>query len=173
MYLRLYFEFFKSPVFLGKFCIGPVFFMLAWFLMVSISLFKFTFADSIVYSSMKVLKIWCDFCFTIWHWLERGSIRFIHTITVYCLYFPFRAYLFIVHIDNWFNISLAVITYIDSVRVWNIFLVRSFSCIWTACGNLAWIWSKSLYSLTMWRNANTFQADDVRTLPCYLNTIVF
>ena len=134
--MRLCFELFKSPVFLGKFCIGPMFFMLEWFLMVSISLFKCTFAGSVVYFSMIVLMWFLLYNLAL---VGKGAIKFIYTITVYWSYFPFRDYLFIVHVDNWFNIWFAAITYIDSVRVWSFFLVRIFSCIWTEYGDLDWI----------------------------------
>ena len=88
---RLCFEVFKSPVFLQMFCICPMFFMLEWFLMVSILLFKSSFAGSVVYFSMIVSKIWCNFCFVynVCNLVLVGKrpIRFIHAITVYCLCF--------------------------------------------------------------------------------------
>ena len=46
-----------------------------------------------------------------------GTIRFIYRITVYCLCFLFRDYFFLMHIDNWFNICHAAITYFHIIFV--------------------------------------------------------
>ena len=85
LHLRLCIEFLKSPVFLRKLCICPMIFMIEWFLMVSISLLKCTFAGSVVYFSMIVSKIWCNFCFVYYvrnlELIGKGAVRL---ITVYC-----------------------------------------------------------------------------------------
>ena len=134
LYLRLCFEFFKSPVLLRKFYICPMFFMIEWFLMVSILLFKCTLAGSIVWFSMINSNIWCNFCFVyyarILALVGKGAIRFIYTITVYCLCSVFRFYFFIVHTDNWFDICHAATTYYHNIFgeyfifmvVWKMFL---------------------------------------------------
>ena len=113
--MGLCFGFFNSLVFLRKFCIYPLFFVIEWFFMVSISLFKLTFIVSVVYFSIIVSKIWCNFCFVYCGrnlaLVGKETIRFIYTITIYCLRFPFRDYFFSLHIDNWFNICHAAITY--------------------------------------------------------------
>ena len=107
------FEFFKSPVFLWKFYIYPMFFMMEWFLMVSILVFKCTFANSVVYFSIIVSKIWCNFCFAYYvcnlALVGKGATIFIYTITGYWLYFLFCYYFFMLHIGNWFNICDAAI----------------------------------------------------------------
>ena len=115
LYLGICFEFFKSPVFLWKLCICPMFFMIEWFLMVSITLFKCTFAGSAVYFLLILLKVWCNFYFTYYvrnlELVGKGTIRFIYTITFHCFCFLFRGNFFVMHIDNWFNICHAAITY--------------------------------------------------------------
>ena len=129
MYLRFCFEFFKSPVFLRKFCICPMFFMIEWFLMVSITLFKCTFTASVVYFLMIVLKVSCSFCFVYYvrnlALVGKWAIRFIYTITFYCFCFLFRDYFFAMHIDNWFNIYHAAMTcfYIIFIEYFMIFMV--------------------------------------------------
>ena len=117
MYLRLYFEFCKSSVFFRKFCICPMLFMIEWFLMVSITLFKCTFANSVVNFFMIVLKFWCNFYFLYYvrnlALVGKGTITFIYTITFYCL----CDYVFVMHIDNWFKICHAAINYFDIIFV--------------------------------------------------------
>ena len=135
LYLGICFEFFKSPVFLWKLCICPMFFMIKWFLMVSITLFKCTFAGSVVYFLMIVSKVWCNVCSAYYvrnlALVGKGTIRFIYTITFYCICFLFRDYFFVMHIDNSFNICYAAITYFHVIFVeyfmifmvvWKIFL---------------------------------------------------
>ena len=100
----LCFGFFNSLVFLRKFCIYPLFFVIEWFFMVSILLFKLTFIVSVVYFSIIVSKIWCNFCFVYsgrnLALVGKETISFIYTITIYCLRFPFRDYFFSLHIDK-------------------------------------------------------------------------
>ena len=121
MYLRFCFEFFKFPVFLRKFCIWNMFFMIEWFLMVSITLFKCTFAGSAVYFLLILLKVWCNFYFTYYvrnlELVGKGTIRFIYTITFHCFCFLFRGNFFVMHVDNWFNICHAAITYFHIIFV--------------------------------------------------------
>ena len=102
------FEFFTSLVFLRNFHICPMFFMFEWFLMVSISVFKCSFAGSVAYFSMIVSKISCNFYFVYYvrnlALVRKGTIKLIYIIMVSYLCFLFRDYFFIMHIDNWFNI---------------------------------------------------------------------
>ena len=151
MYLRLCFEFFKSPVFLRKFCICPMFFMIEWFLMVSITLLNCTFTGSVVYFFMIVSKVWCNICFVCYvrnlTLFGKEAIRFTDTITFYCLCFLFRDYFFVINIDNWFNICHAAITYFHVifveyfmifVVVWKIFFELKERNIYRCC------WRRSL-----------------------------
>ena len=110
MFLRLSFELFTSPVFLGSFSIYSMFSMSEWFFMVSISLFKCTFAVSVVFFSVIVSKIWCKFCF-VYHvgnlaLIGKGTIKFNYTIPIYFLCFLYRDYFFIMYIDDWSGVWL-------------------------------------------------------------------
>ena len=102
--------------------------------MVSMSLFKCTFAGSAVYFSMIVSKIWCNFCFVYYvpnlALVGKGTIRFIYTITVYCLYFIFCDYFFIMHSGNWFNICHAAITYFHIAFVEYFIIFMFWNCFW-------------------------------------------
>ena len=99
MVLEIAFEYVKSPVFLEKFCICPIFFLIEWFFMISISLFKYVFACSVVYFSSIVSKIWCNSCFAYYvgnlSLIVVGTIRLFYTITIYCLCFLFRNYVYV------------------------------------------------------------------------------
>ena len=90
MYLGFCFEFCKSSAFLWKLCICPMFFMIERFLVVSIKLFKCTFAGSVVYFFMVISKVCYDFCFIYYvrnlALVVKGAIRFIYTITFCCIY---------------------------------------------------------------------------------------
>ena len=127
--MRFCFEFLKSPQFLRKFCICSMFFMIEWFLMVSITLFKCTFTGSLVYFFLIVSKVWFNFCFVYYvsnlTLVGKGAIRFIYAITFYCFCFLFPDYFFATHIDNWFNICHASMTYflIFFVEYFLIFMV--------------------------------------------------
>ena len=96
------------------FYIWPMFFMIEWFLIVSISLFKCIFADSVVNFFMIVSKISCNFFFvcSVCHLalVEKEAVKFIYTSTIYWLCFLFRDYVFIMQIDNWFYVCHAAIT---------------------------------------------------------------
>ena len=149
MYLRFCFEFFKSPVFLQKFCICPMFFMIEWFLMVSITLFKCTFAGSAVYFLLILLKVWCNFYFTYYvrnlELVGKGTIRLVYTITFHCFCFLFRGNFFVMHIDNWFNICHAAITY------FHIIFVEYFMYLWLF-GKYFWIKKGNIYQC-YWRHS--------------------
>ena len=112
---------FKSPVFLRKFCMCLMFFMIEWFLMVSISLFNCTFAGSVVYFSMIVSEILYNFWFVYYvrnfALVGKEAIRFIYTIKVYYFCFLFRDHICIMHIENWFNICRAAITFFHIIFV--------------------------------------------------------
>ena len=131
MYLGFCFEFFKSPVSLRKLCICSVFFMIERFLMASITLFKGALAGSAVYFFMIISKVWCNFCFIYyvfnWALVGKGVIRFIYIITFYCFCFLFRDYFFVLHVDHWFNICHAAITYFHIIFV-EYFMI--FTVVW-------------------------------------------
>ena len=97
-----------------------------WCSVVSISLCKFTFADSVVYFSMIISKIWSNYyfvyCVRKLALVRKGAIRFIYTVTVYCLYFLFCDYFFIIYIDNGFNICYAATTYFHIIFVKYLFI---------------------------------------------------
>ena len=119
--MRLYFEFFKSPVFLQKFCIFPIFCMIEWFLMVSILWFKLISLVPLLYFSMIVSKIWCNL-FSVYYignlaLVGKGTVRFIYTITIHFSCFLFHDYFFIMYVDNWFDVCHAAITYFHIIFV--------------------------------------------------------
>ena len=130
MYLGFSFELFRSLVFFWKFCICPVFFMIEWFLIVSITLFKCTFAGYVVYFFI-IISVSRNFCFIYYvphlPLVQKGAIKFIYTITFYCFCFLFRDYFFVMHIDNCLHIFLAATTYFRIVFV-EYFLI--FTVVW-------------------------------------------
>ena len=105
-----------------------MFFMIEWFFMVSISLFKCTFASSVVYFPMIVWKIWCNFCFVYYvrnlALVGNEAIRFIYTTSVYCLcLFFFRLLLL-----------FAMQLYIFTLFFLNILYLWLFGkCFWVNC----------------------------------------
>ena len=128
--MRLCFGFLKSPVIIRKFCICPMFFVIEWFLMVSISLFKCTFAVTVVYFSVIVSKIWCNIMINIrfdvyyvcnFAFVGKEAIRFIYTITIYCLcFFPAITSL----------LCILITDLIFAMQLWLIFTLFLLNILW-------------------------------------------
>ena len=173
--MRLCFEFLKSPVILWKFCICPMFFMIEWFLMVSISLFKSTFAVTVEYFSVIVSKIWCNIMiktrFDVYYvcnfaLVGKEAIRFIYTITIYCLCFfsAITSLLCILIIDLIFAMQLWLIFTLFLLNIlWYLWLF--WKCFWIKRRRylpmcLAEIFTKcfagSIFSVGLWVHCNVF-----------------
>ena len=84
------------------------------------TLFKCTFAGSVVYFFMIISKVLCNFCFIYYvrnlALVGKGTIRFIYTITFYCFCFLFRDYFFVMHI-NIFCVSTLHIKYFEHFEI--------------------------------------------------------
>ena len=124
--------------------------------MVSITQFKCTFAGSVVYFFMIIWKVWCNFCFVDYvrnlALVGKGAIRFLYTITFYCFCFLFRDYFFVMHIDNWFNICHAAITYFHII-----FLI--FYDIYGCLENVFELKEGKIYRIILWKTR--VEPDDV------------
>ena len=136
-------------MFLWKFCFCRMFFMIEWFLMVFILLFKCTFASSLVCFSKIISKIWCSFCFVYYvrnlALVGKGKIKFIYTFTTYCSCCLFRDSFFIMHIDNWFNICQTAVTYFHIIFV-------EYLMIFMVVGSLLELKEKNIYRFC-WRRS--------------------
>ena len=106
LYLWFCIDSFKLPVFLQKFCIFTMFFLMELFFSDSIAIFKIALPGSVAYFSVKdfSMKIWCNFRFVYYvcnlALIRKETFRFIYTTTIIFLVFYFP-WLFLNYVCWW------------------------------------------------------------------------